>query len=160
MKTIRVVAAVIRATGEAGEPFIFATQRGYGDFKGGWEFPGGKIEEGESVEECLVRETLEETGLHLLEYKYRGRILFESDEWGKELMHLFTADKFEGTLSECQEGELAWIPKNEVMGLNLWEGDREFLRLLSEGEEFFEMRLVYRGEELVEVERKVEVKDE
>ena len=60
MKTVRVVAAVIKATNENGEPIIFATQRGYGDFKGGWEFPGGKIEEGETPQEALKREIMEE----------------------------------------------------------------------------------------------------
>ena len=60
MKTIRVVAAIIKAVNENGEPIIFATQRGYGDFKGGWEFPGGKIEEGETPQEALVREIKEE----------------------------------------------------------------------------------------------------
>ena len=60
MKTVRVVAAVIKATNENGEPIIFATQRGYGDFKGGWEFPGGKIEEGETAQEALKREIMEE----------------------------------------------------------------------------------------------------
>ena len=60
MKTIRVVAAIIKAVNEDGEPIIFATQRGYGDFKGGWEFPGGKIEEGETPQEALVREIKEE----------------------------------------------------------------------------------------------------
>ena len=60
MKTIRVVAAIIKAKNEKGEPIIFATQRGYGDFKGGWEFPGGKIEEGEPPQEALKREIREE----------------------------------------------------------------------------------------------------
>ena len=60
MKTIRVAAAVIKATNKSGDPMIFATQRGYGDFKGGWEFPGGKIEEGETPQEALVREIREE----------------------------------------------------------------------------------------------------
>lgn len=60
MKTVRVVAAVIKAINENGEPIIFATQRGYGDFKGGWEFPGGKIEEGETPQEALKREIQEE----------------------------------------------------------------------------------------------------
>ena len=60
MKTIRVVAAVIKAVNESGEPVIFATQRGYGEFQGGWEFPGGKIEVGESPQEALRREIIEE----------------------------------------------------------------------------------------------------
>ena len=60
MKTVKVVAAIIKAVNENGETIIFATQRGYGDFKGGWEFPGGKIESGETPQEALKREIIEE----------------------------------------------------------------------------------------------------
>ena len=66
MKTVRVVAAVIKALNKNGEPIIFATQRGYGDFKGGWEFPGGKIEEGETSQEALRREIMEELDTEIL----------------------------------------------------------------------------------------------
>lgn len=65
MKTIRVVAAIIKTINEDGEPIIFATQRGYGEFKGGWEFPGGKIEEGETPQEALVREIKEELNVEI-----------------------------------------------------------------------------------------------
>ncbi len=78
MKTVKVVAAVIKATNENGEPIIFATQRGYGEFKGGWEFPGGKIEEGETPQQALKREIMEELDteikvgdfIHTIEYDY------------------------------------------------------------------------------------------
>lgn len=78
MKTVKVVAAVIKATNEKGEPIVFATQRGYGEFKGGWEFPGGKIEEGETPQQALKREIMEELDteikvgdfIHTIEYDY------------------------------------------------------------------------------------------
>lgn len=119
--------------------------------KGKWIGVGGKFQEGESSDECLLREVREETGLTLTSYRLRGLITFVSDEWGTEIMHLYTAHDFEGELTECDEGELRWIPKDEVMSLNLWEGDREFLSLLSQDASYFEMRLTYRGEKLIDV---------
>lgn len=120
-----------------------------------WIGVGGKFEEGETPEECLLREVREETGLTLTSYRFRGIITFISDEWGIEYMHLFTADAYEGELSkermqECKEGELVWIPKTEVLNLHLWEGDKIFLKLLNEREEFFSLKLRYEGEKLVE----------
>lgn len=120
-----------------------------------WIGVGGKFEQGESPEECLLREVKEETGLTLTSYKFRGIITFVSDEWGCEYMHLFTADAFEGELQEnamgdCSEGELVWVPKHEIENLKLWEGDKVFLRLLQEREEFFSLKLRYEGERLVE----------
>ena len=119
--------------------------------KGKWIGVGGHFEEGESPEDCVIRETFEETGLTLTKYKFRGVVTFVSDEWGTEYMHLFTASDFTGELKECNEGELRWIPKNEIMDLNLWEGDRAFLKLLFEDGEFFSMKLCYKGDELVEI---------
>ena len=120
-----------------------------------WIGVGGKFEEGESPEECLLREVYEETGLTLTDYKFRGIVTFVSDEWEGEYMHLFTASEYEGELPEnamrdCNEGELVWVPKNEIKELNLWEGDKIFLRLLQERETFFSLKLRYEGEWLVE----------
>ena len=120
-----------------------------------WIGVGGKFEEGESPEDCLLREVYEETGLKLTNYRFRGIVTFVSDEWEGEYMHLFTASEYEGELPEnamrdCEEGELVWVPKDEIEKLNLWEGDKIFLRLLQERESFFSMKLRYEGEKLVE----------
>lgn len=115
-----------------------------------WIGVGGKFEEGESPEDCLLREVKEETGLTLREYCLRGIITFVSNEWGTEYMYLYTATKYEGTLIECDEGELVWVPKDKLSELKLWEGDRIFLRLLDEEKRFFSLKLHYEGEKLAE----------
>lgn len=116
-----------------------------------WIGLGGKFEENESPEECMLREVREETGLKLTSWRYRGIVTFVSEPWPGEYMHLFTADGFEGELSECDEGELAWIPRAKLKELPQWEGDRIFLRLLDEDAPFFSLKLVYRNERLTEV---------
>lgn len=115
-----------------------------------WIGVGGKFEDGESPEDCLLREVKEETGLTLKTFSYRGIVTFVSDEYGTEYMHLFTATEYEGELQDCDEGELVWIPKTDMEKLNLWEGDKVFLRLLTESKEFFSLKLTYRGDTLVE----------
>lgn len=115
---------------------------------GKWIGVGGKFEENESPDECLVREVKEETGLTLTRWHCRGIVTFMSDEWPTEYMHLFTADGFEGQLADCDEGELAWVKKEDVPALRLWEGDRVFLELLTREEPFFLLKLIYRGEAL------------
>ena len=115
---------------------------------GKWIGVGGKFEENESPDECLVREVKEETGLTLTRWHCRGIVTFVSDEWPTEYMHLFTADGFEGQLADCDEGELAWVKKENVPALRLWEGDRVFLELLTREEPFFLLKLIYRGEAL------------
>lgn len=116
---------------------------------GKWIGVGGKFEEGESPQDCLLREVQEETGLHLTQYRFRGIVTFVSDRYETEYMHLFTAHGFEGELTACDEGELKWVEKDEVLSLPLWEGDREFLRLLREDAPFFSLKLVYQGDKLV-----------
>ena len=113
-----------------------------------WIGIGGKFEDGESPEDCVLRETLEETGLTLTDYRYRGIVTFVSDQWETEYMHLFTAGSYSGTLSSCQEGDLTWIPKSAVYDLPIWEGDKIFLRLLEKDLPFFSLKLRYEGERL------------
>ena len=115
-----------------------------------WIGIGGKFEEGESPEDCLLRESREETGLTLDSWRYRGIVTFVSDEWGTEYMHLFTADEFHGVLKDCDEGVLEWLPWNRLPGLPIWEGDRIFLRLIDEDAPFFSLKLCYRGDTLVQ----------
>jgi len=115
-----------------------------------WIGVGGKFEYGESPEECALREVKEETGLTMTEYRFRGIVTFVSDEWGTEYMHLFTCAAFEGELADCDEGELVWLPKAELLKKKMWAGDRIFLKALDEREDFFSLKLRYQGEELVE----------
>ena len=114
-----------------------------------WIGVGGKFEEGESPEDCILRETREETGLTLTDYRYRGLVTFVSDRYPTEYMHLFTATQWTGTPIECDEGELAWIKKADLLSLPLWEGDKIFLRLLDTDTPFFSLKLKYEGETLV-----------
>ena len=88
-----------------------------------WIGIGGHFEGKESPEECLLREVKEETGLTLINYRFRGLITFVTDCYETEYMCLYTSDEFEGELTECTEGNLEWVPKNKLRQLNLWEGD-------------------------------------
>ena len=113
-----------------------------------WIGVGGKFEDGESPEECVLRETLEETGLTLTDWSYRGIVTFVSDRWETEYMHLFTATGWTGRLHECDEGVLEWVSREQFRGLPQWEGDRIFLRLIEEDAPFFSLKLRYEGEHL------------
>lgn len=116
---------------------------------GKWIGVGGKFEFQESPEDCLLREVREETGLVLTRWQYRGVVTFCYNEDEAEYMHLFTADGWEGTLRDCDEGVLRWIPKDQIGSLNLWEGDRIFLRLLAEDAPFFSLKLTYHNDVLI-----------
>lgn len=112
---------------------------------------GGRLERGESPEDCVRREVWEETGCTLTSFRLRGVLSFVIDDVD-EYTFLYTADGFEGEPGECSEGELEWIPRDEVEKLPLWEGDHLFLRLLEERQEVFSMKLVYRRDELTAAE--------
>lgn len=116
--------------------------------EGKWIGVGGGLEPGETPEQCLLREVLEETGLTLTQYAYRGLIHFLSDTWEPEEMHLYTAWEFTGQLHPCNEGELAWIERTHLFALPMWEGDRIFLKLLEESLSFFNLTLSYLGDRL------------
>ena len=110
-----------------------------------WIGVGGHFEQDESPEECLLREVREETGYTLTSYRFRGIVTFVSGDGVTEYMHLFTADGFEGTPIECDEGVLEWVPVSRIEDLNIWEGDKIFFRLLIEEAPFFSLKLVYDG---------------
>lgn len=113
MKTVRVVAAVIKSTNENKEPIIFATQRGYGDFKGGWEFPGGKIEEGETPEQALKREIMEE-----LDTEISVRELIDTIEYDYPQFHLsmdcFWCEIVSGNLVLKEHEAARWLTKEQL----------------------------------------------
>ena len=116
-----------------------------------WIGVGGKFEDKESPEDCLLREVREETGLTLTSYRYRGIVTFVSDRWPTEYMHLFTADGWTGELKECDEGVLEWLPRRRLMELPHWEGDTIFLDLIGrEDTPFFSLKLCYEGDTLTQ----------
>ena len=108
-----------------------------------WIGVGGHFEKNESPEDCLLREVKEETGLSLTSWRFRGIDTFVSDGDFNEYMCVYTADGFSGELRECDEGVLEWVKKEDIEKLELWEGDKIFLRLLAQNAPFFSLKLVY-----------------
>ena len=111
-----------------------------------WIGVGGHFEAGESPEDCLLREVKEETGLMLTSYRFRGLLTFVFNDNEAEYICLYTADGFEGEITDCDEGTLEWGSKKKIPELNLWEGDKIFFELLNRNEPFFSMKLVYQGD--------------
>jgi 8-oxo-dGTP diphosphatase len=129
--------------------------------EGKWISPGGKMEEGETPDECALREVLEETGLRLRSWTFHGVIEFRSDEYEDEDMYLYSSSDFvpddeeaarrfaeTGRYEppECREGELVWVPHEKMLELPAWEGDRAFLTELLAGVKDINMTLQYTGE--------------
>ena len=112
--------------------------------EGKWIGIGGKFEYGESPEECMIREAKEETGLAVTSMKFRGILTFICDKQDPEYICLYTIDGFSGQLKECDEGVLEWVDKEKILDLDLWEGDRLFLRYMQERRSFFSLKLVRR----------------
>lgn len=114
-----------------------------------WIGIGGKFEENESPEDCVLREVYEETGLTLSSWRYCGIITFICDDYETELMHLYSSDSFSGELQECDEGVLQWIPIEKIYDLPLWAGDKIFLKLMQQKQDFFSLKVIYKGNTLV-----------
>ena len=127
---------------------LHRTKKEHDENHGKWIGVGGHFEDRESPEDCMKREILEETGLTVEGFRFRGIITFCLDGL-TEYMHLFTVADFSGELRPCDEGDLAWVEKEKVLSLNLWEGDRIFLKLLKEEHPFFSLKLVYEKDHLV-----------
>ncbi len=127
MKTIRVVAAVIKAVNEKEEPVIFATQRGHGEFKGGWEFPGGKIEAEETPQEALKREVQEE-----LDTEIRVGTLIDTVEYDYPAFHLsmdcFWAEVVSGDLVLREHTAAKWLTKEELFSVEWLPADVELVK--------------------------------
>ena len=117
--------------------------------KNKWIGIGGKFEADESPEECIVREVKEETGLTLNSYKLRGIITYISKTWETEYVCLFTSNDFSGKLIECDEGDLKWINKKDVLNLKTWEGDKIFIDKIQKDDKFFTIKFEYDEDKLV-----------
>jgi len=113
--------------------------------EGKWNGLGGKFELGETPEECAIREIEEESGLIVKELKLKGFITFPmfdgKDDW---YVFVFVIDKFEGELIDSPEGNLEWIPNEQLLKINLWDGDKIFIPWLDE-EKFFSAKFNYKG---------------
>ena len=129
---------------------LFRNKKNHDINKGKWIGIGGHIEERETKEQALIREIKEETGLDVIHYDYRGELLFVNNNF-EEVMYLYLVDEVSGEIIDCDEGELKWIKEEDLMKLNMWEGDYKFLPLLINTDKFIRLELRYSDDKLVEV---------
>ena len=114
-----------------------------------WIGVGGKFEPGEDALACVMREVREETGYVMDQPSYRGIVEFYCPPWQPERMHLYTCDRFSGEPHPCNEGDLVWVPRDQVQSLPIWQGDKIFFDLLDREAPFFHLELFYNGDTLV-----------
>lgn len=115
-----------------------------------WLGIGGKLKLNETPDECIKREVKEETGLDLISYKRRGYIMFNNTKCETEKIYLYESDDFSGDIIECNEGDLSWVPIDKIMDLNLWEGDRIFLKELINTNKDIAIEFHYDGDKLID----------
>ncbi|MFI5345958.1 MAG: NUDIX domain-containing protein [Elusimicrobiota bacterium] len=129
----------------AGRTLMLHRNKKPGDVhRGKYNGLGGKLDAGESPDECVIREIREESGLNLLDSRLRGVLTFPAFKDGEDwIVFVYTATRFEGEIGECPEGTLEWVDDAKILDLPLWEGDRVFLPWL-DGERFFSAKFVYR----------------
>ena len=115
--------------------------------EGKWNGLGGKFEAGETPEECVIREILEESGLSIQNPKLCGLLIFPNFKGNDWYVFVFTAHEFSGELIDSPEGRLEWIPNEKILSLNLWESDPIFMPWIGEGK-FFSAKFEYEGDKM------------
>ena len=118
--------------------------------EGKWIGVGGHVEKGETIDQAVIREVKEETGLDVHSLKCSGEVLFINDDY-QEMMYIYKIDDFSGDLIECDEGELKWIKIKDMLNLPMWEGDKAYLGKLEESSPYFKMVIRYKGKQLVDI---------
>ena len=131
MKTVKVVAAVIRSVNDEGAPIIFATARGYGEFKGGWEFPGGKVEPGETADQALVREIREELTAEIVVGEFLKTIEYDYPNFHLS-MDCFFAEVISGELVLKEAAAAKWLTEEELDSVNWLPADLELIDVIKE----------------------------